>query len=193
MIKAILFDFYGVFVPDTYSAWLASNGLKREGAFAGVINLLDTNKISDDEFTERLSELLGRKVTTEEMQNHAKNPDQELIRLVSHLKQTYPIGLLSNASSSLRPKLERYGLVPLFNEIIISSEIGHAKPSDEAFQIAINRLGFSPNEILFFDDNPDNIVAGTNIGLSASIYSSINDIVARLATDGIEVPDHKSA
>ncbi len=180
MIKVLLFDFYGVFIPDSYSAWLERNGLKREGVFEQLINKRDRDAISEPEFLATLSDMLGREVTADEI--HCKDPqiDQELIKTIKQLKPLYKIGLLSNASSMLRPRLQSLGLTDIFDEIIISSEIGHAKPSNEAFTIAIQRLGVPSAAVLFIDDNPKNLEAAHKNGLQTVLYTSIRDVRSAL-------------
>lgn len=190
MIKTILFDFYGVFVPDSYSTWLNNNGLKREGEFADIINLLDRDEIEEADFIKRLSELVGRKVTMAEIHGQAI-PDQNLVDLVLHLKNSYSVSLLSNASKKLRVKLSDFNLIHLFDEIIISGEVGYAKPSDDIFQLAIARLSVKPSEILYVDDNPLNVAAGNRNGINSILYRTPSDIHTRLSSGGTAEPGHK--
>ncbi len=174
MIKALLFDFYGVFIPDSYGVWLKKNELKREGIFAELINMRDRGGITEPAFLAELSRLLGREVAADEIHIHDPQPDQELIEIIKELKPRYRIGLFSNASNKLRGKLESLGITDLFDEIIISSEIGHAKPSDEAFMTAIRRMNVASNEILFVDDNSKNFEAALRNDMRACLYASID-------------------
>lgn len=176
MIKVVLFDFYGVFIADSYGLWLEKNDLKREGVFARLIDELDRSAVTEAHFLSQLSKLLDREVQSSEIHIQHPEPDARLIELVHKLKLRYTIGLFSNASTKLRAKLEGLHLTPLFDEIIISSEIGHAKPSNEAFQIAIQKLGVRPNEILFIDDNMHNVEAANRNGMQAVQYTTIDDI-----------------
>jgi len=180
MIKAILFDFYGVFMPDTYNLWLETNGLKREGAFAEVVNEFDRGHITKADFLGRLSQEVGREVQSIAAEAGSHGPDVHVIELVRELKSRYKTGLFSNAPKGMRAKLERLNLAPLFDEIIISSEIGYAKPSDESFRIAVATLDVPAEEILFIDDNPRNIEAALKNGIPALHYTSADDITTAL-------------
>ena len=167
MIKVVLFDFYGVFVPDSYGQWLEENGLKREGDFARLINDLDKAAITESEFLRQLSILIGRRVQPGEIGNAEPKANLEVVELLRELQQQYTIGLFSNASKKLRMKLETLDLTNLFDHIIISSEIGHAKPSDEAFKTAIKLLNVEAGQILFIDDNSLNVIAADRNGIKA--------------------------
>lgn len=176
MITTLLFDFYGVFLPDSYGTWLAHNSLKREGIFAQLINDRDRGIITEPELLSELSSLLNREVGQDEI--HIKNPEvnHALVKLIRTLKKQYTIGLLSNASPSLRNKLEAYKITDIFDAIIISGEIGHAKPSDQAYEIAIARLGKPAGDILFIDDNPDNIAAALKNNMQGCLFVSIDSL-----------------
>jgi HAD superfamily hydrolase (TIGR01509 family) len=176
MIKVILFDFYGVFLPDAYGAWLKANGLKREGIFSELINQLDRSDISESDFFEQLSRALGREVQKNEIHQETRLPDTRLIETIRRLKPRYTIALFSNASTKLRNKLDSLELTPLLDTIIISSEIGYAKPSDEAFEAALKILDVRPEEILFIDDNPKNVEAAEKHAMKACHYTSLDSL-----------------
>lgn len=185
MIKVVLFDFYGVFMPDTYGAWLEANGLRREGIFVKLINDLDQSAITKADFFAELSKAVGRKVARTEIGGSNAEPDTKIVEVVRELKPRYDIGLFSNASKELRTKLETLKLTPLFDTIIISSEIGHAKPSDEAFEIAIQKLGAEPSQILFIDDNPHNIEAARRHALQVLHHTATDNTIAELRSRGV--------
>lgn len=182
MIKVILFDFYGLFLPDAYDAWLQGNGLKREGVFASLIERSNRGEMTEAEFLSDLSGAIGREVEPGEIHAGNPEPNTELIDLARSLKPRYKVCLFSNASPKLRGRLKQLGIDDLFEEVIISSEIGHAKPSDKAFAIAINRTGVKSEEIFFVDDNPKNIEAALKNGLQASLYTSVAELRHILAT-----------
>jgi putative hydrolase of the HAD superfamily len=63
--------------------------------------------------------------------------------------------VLSNWDERLRPLLERLGLAPFFDPIIVSCEVGTAKPHPEIFRIAAAALDLSPAQILHVGDDPN--------------------------------------
>lgn len=184
MIKLILFDFYGVFLPDTFSEWLRANGLIREGVFADLIAKLDKAEINETTFLDELSTQLGRIVTANELVDQTGQLDDAIVTLARELKRDYTVCLLSNASIKLRIKLKNLGIDTLFDTIIISSEVGCAKPDDSIFQKAINQLGVDASEILFIDDNPLNTSAASRNGITSITYTSSQALQEALQSHG---------
>lgn len=185
MIKVVLFDFYGVFLPDAYNAWLTKNNLKREGVFADVVNELDRGDISEADFLGRLSALTNQQVERIDIHGARTELNAPLVELLYELKPHYTIGLLSNASRKLRAKLDDLKLTPLFDTILISSEIGYAKPSHEAFRFAIEQFGVPASEIVFIDDNDRNIEAAREDGLLTMHYTDVPSLREALKDNGI--------
>ena len=142
MYKAIIFDFFGVIQADPYQRWLSKHGLKREGPFAKVSNAVDKSLITQQEFYNTLSGLSGDSIQNiKDAFNENKLIDEELVKLVNHLRTDYKIGLLSNSSGGyLRPILNEHGIADLFNEVIISSEAGIIKPDPRIFELALEKL-----------------------------------------------------
>ena len=50
------------------------------------------------------------------------------VELVRRLRPRYKLSVLSNADTSLRGRLERDGLHALFDDVVVSAEVGMAKP-----------------------------------------------------------------
>ncbi len=78
--------------------------------------------------------------------------DREIISFLRSLRGTCKTGLISNAWSDLRDFMTREKIIDAFDHIIISSEVGVAKPEAKIFQIALEQAGVSPNEAVFVDD-----------------------------------------
>ena len=67
---------------------------------------------------------------------------------------------------SQKKKIEALNLAPLFDEIIISGELGMHKPNREIFDYAAKKLGVSNEECIFVGDDVDSDVMG---GLNAEM------------------------
>jgi len=80
---------------------------------------------------------------------------------VRALQQRVLTGLVTNGPSGIqRAKLERLGIARLFPLVVISEEVGVAKPDATIFHMALARAGVRPEEALFIGDHPVNDVAG---------------------------------
>ena len=91
--------------------------------------------------------------------------DRTLLDFLRSLKPTYKIGLISNAWSGLRAWIEREKFEDVFDVMIISAEVGTAKPAEAIFRMALDQLGVSPNEAVFVDDFLVNIEACEELGM----------------------------
>lgn len=70
------------------------------------------------------------------------------------------LAVISNWDQRLRPLLRRLRLLGLFDAVVVSGEVGFAKPSPAIFEIAARRLRLSPNEILHVGDEPGSDLRG---------------------------------
>jgi putative hydrolase of the HAD superfamily len=77
------------------------------------------------------------------------------------------LGILSNAFPSMLDALDRVGLTPYFDDIVLSSTAGIAKPDCRAFRLALDRLGASSERTVFVDDSLRNVQAAQELGLTA--------------------------
>ena len=75
---------------------------------------------------------------------------------------------LSNWSAETFPvALERYPFLGWFDGIVISGEVGAAKPDVRIFQELIDRHEIEPSETVFVDDNEPNVTAAAAMGFIA--------------------------
>lgn len=73
----------------------------------------------------------------------------------------YPLGVITNGDGEQqRQKLEWTSIAGRFASVVISGDVGVAKPQREIFDRSAEELGLPPNELLFIGDNPENDVLG---------------------------------
>jgi len=186
MIKAIIFDFFGVIRTDAYIAWLQKNNIPHESAYFDASYQQDMGKSTSEEFFARLSQLQGRSVTKEEMDIGA-TVDEAVVAIVENLKQQYKLALLSNSAGSVRRLLQEHDLEQYFDEVIISSEVGMVKPSAEIFQLTMDRLGVTASEAIFIDDNAGHVQAAEKLGIKSILFVSAEQLTRDLASVGVKV------
>ena len=94
--------------------------------------------------------------------------DETLLNRIRMLQSQYKIGLLSNAFSDLRQVITEYWkFADVFEEMIISAEVGLMKPDVRIYHLALERLAASPNEAVFIDDFARNIEGSRAVGIHA--------------------------
>jgi epoxide hydrolase-like predicted phosphatase len=91
--------------------------------------------------------------------------DRTLVDYIRSLRGKYRTGLISNAWGDLRDFIVREKFEDAFDEMIISAEVGAVKPEPRIFQIALDKLGVSPNEAVFVDDFLINIEGCEKVGM----------------------------
>lgn len=93
--------------------------------------------------------------------------DMELLAELRDVRPTRKTGLLSNAWDDLRQWLEEAGIASLFDEIVISAEVGMVKPQVGIYHLALERLGAPPEAALFVDDFIENVETARALGMHA--------------------------
>ena len=80
------------------------------------------------------------------------------------------LGIISNWDERLRPLLDQLELTPFFDEIAISHEVGHCKPSAEIFRAAVQGLCLRPGQVLHVGDSEaEDVLGAQKAGLHAVI------------------------
>jgi len=77
------------------------------------------------------------------------------------------IAIVSNCSEHTRDLLDKLGVAELADVLVLSCEVGVAKPSAEIFTYALDRLGVTARDALFVDDQASFCAAGTVLGITA--------------------------
>jgi HAD superfamily hydrolase (TIGR01509 family) len=110
------------------------------------------------------------------------------IALVRALRPPYRCSVLSNADVSLRGRLkDDLALDHLFDDIVVSAEVGMAKPRPEIFRLAADRLGLAPEACVFVDDWDKNVEAARAVGMQAVLHrvDQGHDLRVQLAALGV--------
>ena len=88
---------------------------------------------------------------------------RSVVEMASALRAQATVSLLSNAAPSLRQVIAP--VLGLFDDVVISAEVGSRKPEPEICHLALGRLGARPEEVLFIDDFRHNIAAAAELGI----------------------------
>jgi epoxide hydrolase-like predicted phosphatase len=91
--------------------------------------------------------------------------DRTLLEYLRSLRGKYKTGLISNAWGDLRDYIVKEKFDDAFDKMIISAEVGAAKPEPKIFQIALEQFGVMPNEAVFVDDFLINIEGSEKVGI----------------------------
>lgn len=117
---------------------------------------------------------------------HLIAPNIDLIR---RLRPAYKTAVLSNADGTLKHALrESHGIADLFDDIVVSADVGMAKPDAQIYRLSAQRLGLAMDECVFIDDMPANVDAACAAGMHG-VHFLVNEHVleSQLAELGVRV------
>ena len=88
------------------------------------------------------------------------------------LSAQYRLGLISNGyPDTQRPRLGAAGLLHYFETIVVSGEVGWAKPDPRIFAHALGQMEIAPGDALYVGDSTSHDLAGAlNAGLDFCLY-----------------------
>ncbi len=95
-------------------------------------------------------------------------------RLLEDLEANFSLGMITNGIGSVqRGRMDRLGVAEFFDSVVISGEVGVAKPQPEIFAIALAELGDPPrSECLMIGDSlPSDVQGGENAGISTAWFN----------------------
>ncbi len=113
----------------------------------------------------------------------ALTPDNEMLALVDEVRPHARTAMLTDSAPLLLEAMPRRfpQLVERFDPMLFSCELGALKPSREAFDAAIERLGEPAERVLFIDDTQANVKAARALGMRAHRFTSVEGARAELA------------
>lgn len=99
---------------------------------------------------------------------HLVAPNIDLIR---RLRGRYKTSVLSNADRSLKDRLrDADNLIDLFDDVLVSADVGVAKPDPRIYALAARRLGVAPDACIFIDDLERNVEAAQRAGMVGVVF-----------------------
>jgi putative hydrolase of the HAD superfamily len=174
-IKAIVFDFWGVFA-DFQAPVNKTIGIKRPVTdypeYYELINQHNLGQISEEEFLQATSKLFNVELSSEHRYLfNADHLNHELIEIAKKLKKKFKIGLITNTGKEYMDEfLYKPALDKLFDCLVISGAEGLRKPDPKIYLLAAERLLVKPREILYLDDHPDRITPAAALGMQVLLY-----------------------
>ena len=107
----------------------------------------------------------------------------ESVAILAELRaHGYRLFALTNWSAETFPiARRRFAFLEWFEHIVVSGEVGLAKPDPRIFRLAIERCRLDPPRTVFIDDSPANVAAGREAGLQALHFENPEKLRADLA------------
>lgn len=176
MIKAIVTDCFGVVYNDILIDMLAHHDIDPEirSACFKLARSSDLGEMTLDEFFEAITRRTSLTLETvrSEMFDTSKL-NRELVDILTRLRSTYKIGMITNVHASLfTPFLANENVRSRFDKIVISSEVKYIKPQRQIFEIMNQELGVKSSEVIFIDNSTTNTQAARELGMKTIIFTN---------------------
>jgi putative hydrolase of the HAD superfamily len=112
--------------------------------------------------------------------------DADVVALAERLSRRFPLALLSNATDELEMLLqETHKIHHLFTVVINSARVGVAKPDPRIYQLALDGLHVRAEEALFIDDKPRNIRAAEELKIPSILFTDAGALAHELVARGL--------
>lgn len=179
MIKAVIFDCFGVLIGKGFDNTYRKAGGEPNNDREFIENALrkaNLGQIHDDQFHSSMANKLGlpledwkRAITSAEQIN------DELLSYILELKKHYKTAVLSNANIGvLEKRIGKDRLNAIFNNIVVSAEVGIVKPDPDIYMILCERLNVKPSECIYVDDRQLFLESADKLGMRTYLYKDFN-------------------
>ena len=200
MIRALLFDMGNTVVPfDFRRAYarleqicpMAAAEIPARLARTDLVRRFETGHVEPRDFVERFCAELGVEMTYDdfcELWSGIFLPGTLIPEsLLAQLAVRYRLVLVSN-TNAIHFAMARRGYPALnhFHALVLSHEVGAAKPSPEIYREAVARARCAPGECLFVDDIETFVDAARREGIDAVRFSSLGQLELDLRARGVE-------
>jgi glucose-1-phosphatase len=113
---------------------------------------------------------------------------QAVLPLVESLVGRVRLVLVSNTNEPhIRWVRARLPLLARFDGLVLSHEVGLAKPDAAIFREALARARAAPDRAAFFDDLPEYVDAANRLGIHGRVFTTAERFRAQLAELGVAV------
>lgn len=184
-MPVIVFDFFGVICSEI-APFVLPKYMSKEQAIAykaTIVRDADVGAITQDEMFRRLSKIANvpPEQLHEEFWSYVRI-DPDMVALLEELRRHHRVALLTNALTPFfRQIAAKYDLERLFEIILVSSEVGLAKPDPAFFRMMVGKLGARPEDCIFIDDNADNLEGARIVGMNTLLFEGAEKLQRELA------------
>jgi HAD superfamily hydrolase (TIGR01509 family) len=184
MIKAIIFDCFGVLAEDGWTPFkhkhiLHDQKLIEEVARLGALS--DRRVLTYEETIQAIAKLLDVDINELRAAVDKKKPNEELFELIlNELKPHYKIGVMSNANYDVINELFEMEQAALFDAHVLSYETKLLKPDRKMFELIAKRLDVAMDECLFVDDQEKHCISAREYGMEALHFTDNDDFIEKL-------------
>ncbi len=181
MIKAIFFDCFGVLMLTSQQS-LETQYPEHGARLNELSHQADAGFLGRVELVEQVSELIGASVQdANKLLSTGYHVNRKLVEYIKTLKDDgLRIGLVSNLGSGWFDTYVPHEAKLLFDDMVVSGDVGMVKPYPEIFELACDRLDVLPEEAVFIDDIESNCTGARAVGMEAIHYDTFELLKSKL-------------
>lgn len=162
MIKVIAFDLVGVLVSEK-DIELSEVEEKLERMFGPNLN--------DEDYLKKAKKIVEKDLevinTTKVLINKLyKVKDKKIFKKINEINENVKIIIATNHLSFVKDFIKESFNIDYLDDIIISAEIHKIKPNLDFYQYILNKYSIESKELLFLDDNINNINGAQALGIN---------------------------
>lgn len=199
MIKAIIFDWFGVCTQENWKNCVARDLHKKLGVdeetikteFRKLLQPFARGDLSPEEFLEKFITSLDKNQNPKDyyyLFETIPALNQELLDYILELKKKYPIYLLSNSFGPVYPNYEKQiDFHKYFDKLFLSHELRLSKTQDEIWDKILPEIEFQPNELAFVDNTKKYFEPATKFGVNPVLFLNNEQTKKDLAELGVSV------
>ena len=156
----------------------------------GIINAYETGQTSSLQFFSQLRERYGLIIDFEEFKT-IWNPifweNSQVIEIIEYLKsKNYPLFLLSDTNElHFTHIIEHYPIVHVFDEWILSFEVGVKKPEKRIYDVIFEKMDVERDEVFYIDDIERYVEAAKGYGINGLVFRDAAELWRVLKEKGI--------
>lgn len=192
MIRAIAFDWGGIFTVGTFDSDASANlaavaRLDQDVVDAAYFPLMEEFEVGAFDlggFIDRFVAATGTRAEEEALATTflASGKERtEMFGILAAIPEHYAVGMLSNNVPALCDGVRSDPRMRRIQHFVFSNEIGLRKPDPAAFHALTDALGVPPAETVFIDDNADNVAAAVALGFHAILLDTMEHFHAQWA------------
>ena len=145
--------------------------------------------ISEDKFVADLKEKLDYDAPKdifsyfERAYENQRCPNIKFITFLNEVRAAgVKSGILSNTVAIYTPIQERVGISKVggFDPILYSWDVRMTKPHKEIFELALEKLSASPEEVMFIDDKTGHLEGAQEVGIGTLLFEDTDDAIKEI-------------
>jgi len=189
--KVIIFFDNNIFFKKiaNYSPFSKEEIRELTSSHFNLVESFDRGKMTPEAFYNQVVKILEARIDYDNfcsIYNDVFFLNPPVLRIMKKLKKNYRLILLSNTD------VMRFGFIKrkfpeamIFDEYVLSYEVGFMKPHPQIYKIALKKAGFGAKECIFIDDREENIEAAAKLGINGIHMGPLTDLEAVLKKMGL--------